>query len=128
MISGELAAAIDSCRVALDTAEMRETGAVLRSRGLAATDCVALIEQVGGPPGAASRVVELCRFVSADSAQLAAVERWLLLQTAMRYAAPMESLRMSDSVRRCLADELRFLAAPARRDAAMLLAPTDGFI
>src|SRR5262249_44999060 len=127
-VASELAAAIESCRAALETAEMRESAAALRSRGLAASDGVSLIEQVGRQPEAANRVAELRKFVSGDLAQLAAIERRLLLQTGVRYAAPIQGLRMSRSVLRYLADELRFLAAPPRHDCGKLLAPTDGFI
>src|SRR5436190_19512959 len=35
---------------------------------------------------------------------------------------------MSESVLRCLADELHFLAAPSLRESAKLLAPSDGSI
>lgn len=107
---------------------MQEGAAAVRSQGVAASDCVAMIEQVGGQSGAADRIANFRKVISQEAASAATLERYFLLQTVAQYGARLCGLRMSESVLRCLADELRFLAAPSTRDSARLLAPTDGFI
>jgi hypothetical protein len=128
LIANELAAAIEACRAALAVPEMRETAAALRSQGIAASDCVAMIEQVGRQSGAADRIADFRKVISKEAASAATLERYLLLETVAQFGARLSGLRMSESVLRCLADELRFLAAPSVWDSAKLLAPTDGFI
>jgi hypothetical protein len=119
--------AVEACRAALAAPELRDSAAATRSQGIAASDCVALIDQVGRQSGAAERIADFRKIVSKDDSA-ASLERYLLLQTVAHNSARLSGLRMSESVLQCLADELRFLAAPPVRDSAKLLAPTDGFI
>lgn len=125
--ANEIACAIESCRAALDAPEMRQTAEAVRSSGYSESDCVALIEQAGRAPGSAERVVQLRSALSADAAQSAAVERYLLLLAVARYSDRLAQAHMSESVLRCLAEDLRFVATPFGPDAAHLLAPLDGF-
>jgi len=127
-VAREIAAAVDECCAALETAEMQEIRTTLLGCGLADSDCTEIIEQVGIRPGSLARIASLRMAMRVDLREAAALERYLLLYTAVRNAAQISQLRMTDSVLRCLADELRFLAAPSPRDRARLLAPTDGFI
>lgn len=126
-IASEIASAIESCRDALDAPEMRQTAKAVRSNGYAEADCVALIEQRGREPGSVDRVVQLRSALRADATQSARLERYLLLVAVAGYADRLAQAQMGESVLRCLAEELRFLATPFGPDAAQLLAPSDGF-
>lgn len=125
--TNEIAGAIESCRDALDAPDIREATRAIRASGYSESDCIALIEQAGREPGSSDRVVQLRGVLSADLARSAAVERYLLLVTIARYSDRLAQAFMSDSVLRCLAEELRFVATPFGPDAARLLAPSDGF-
>ncbi|HKW48372.1 MAG TPA: hypothetical protein VJN70_13075 [Gemmatimonadaceae bacterium] len=125
-MNDEIASAIESCRAALDAAEMRACADALRSKGFTDSSCVTLIEQVGIEVGAADRIADL-RDTSAEQRHAAILERYLLLLTVSRYGARIAQGRMTDGVRQCLADELRFLASPSDQDTSKLLAPFDGF-
>jgi hypothetical protein len=123
-----VASTIDRCRTALESAEMVDVLDVLRRRGLAEAHAVAAIEAVGRDPDGAKRVARLRDSLFGAAAQTAALERCLLLQTAVGCGPLLARASMGESVMRCLADELRFLAMPDTRDVPKLLAPSDGFV
>ena len=126
--TSELASAIDACRAALETVEMRQRIKELQSLGVGTSEAVILIEGVRSAPGGADHIVNLRPATAAEADRAATFERCLLLHTAVHNGPRIQRLSMSRAVLRCVADELRFLANPPLRDCANLLAPTAGFI
>jgi len=127
-VARELASAIESCTAALRADDVAAVARALRARGLVESDCTTLIDQVSRNPATANQVVELRTSLGVDNNENEVLERCLLLHAVSRYGVMMPRRSLSESVLRCLTDELRFLAAPSPSDSAQLLAPSHGFV
>src|SRR3954465_314551 len=123
-----VAAALDNCAAALQTPEMRHVARRVAASGFRESDLAMLIDAAASRPASAHRVIELRHSLGAEPLPAGMVETFLLLHTACRNRAALLRLGMGDGVLRCLADELRFLAAPTPPDRAQLLAASHGFI
>lgn len=127
-VRDELDGAIALCADALDVGEVGEATRGLRALGLGESACASLVEQAGASPDAAQRVAALREALGSEKCQSAALERSFLLQALRRHAQRIAQLPHGEGILRCLADELRFLAAPPPADCAQLLAPSHGFV
>ena len=125
---GELEDAIARCATACEAGEVGEVAQALRSRGYREQDCATVVERVGAIPDAARQVAALREVLGSAICRDAALERLLLLEALRRQAPRLRRLRLGEGMLRCLADELRFLAAPPSMDCAQLLAPSSGFV
>lgn len=123
-----VAAALDDCAAALQSPEMQDIARRVGARGLLENDLVALIDAAARNPAGGHHVIALRQSLGGEPFPAGMVESFLLLHTAFRNREALLRLAMSDGVLRCLADELRFLAAPTPSDRAQLLATLHGFI
>ena len=125
---GELPLALESCRAALETPEMLAMLGRLQRYGFSPSEATATIEKLGKDPEAARRIALVRESLAGNAAPNAQLERCLLLQTVVQYEQRLIQCCMSDGVRSCLADELRFLAAPDDHETTKLSEPFDNFV